>query len=78
MKDNSDIPFWGKQKPLKKYFKNGVINFSVKKGELYSTIKFIDKTGNYELYRSKVENKEALNILLGIKKGKFESRNQVN
>ena len=29
MKDISDTPFWGKQKPLKHYFHNGVIKFSV-------------------------------------------------
>ena len=73
MNNNSGTPFWGKQKPLKHYFEQGVITFSVKNGELYCHVKKIDKLGNYPLYTAKVENKEQLDILLGAKTLEFKS-----
>ena len=67
MKDKDDTPFWGKQKPLKHYFHNGVMSFIVRKGELWIVVKRIDKSGHYPLYSDKVKDKEHLDRLLRVK-----------
>ena len=68
MKDNSDIPFWGKQKPLRHYFHGGVAKFSVRLNELFCTIVLINKRGNYPLDVMKVNDKEHLDKILAIKR----------
>lgn len=66
--NQSDIPFWGKQKPLRHYFPGGVIKFSVGSGVLYYSIVKISKTGNYPLDIGNVRDKEHLDKILAIKR----------
>ena len=68
MKDNSDtLPFWGKQKPLKKYLRGYSLSFSVKKRHLFCTVTKTTKTTKQKLYTFEVENKTHLDQLLNVK-----------
>lgn len=61
------LPFGLKQKPLKHYFENGVIKFSIIEGKLFYTVERIDKMNIYKLFTSEVKSKEHLDQLLSIK-----------
>ena len=65
MNDKSgNLPFWGKQKPLKHYFENGVITFTVSKPNLYYSVTKITKLGRFSLYSGRVRDKQHLDGLL--------------
>ena len=64
MKDVSDIPFWGKQKPLRHYFKNASLSFSVKDDKLFCKVTLTTKSKKMSLYSFEVENKEHLQRIL--------------
>lgn len=52
------LPFGLKQKPVNKYFENGVIKFSCRQGKLFYTIKQITKEFNGTLFTKEVKSKE--------------------
>lgn len=68
MKDKHDnLPFWGKQKPLKHYFEYGVIRFSVKNGTLSYLVRKITKTNWATITKGKVRDQQHLKALLNAK-----------
>ena len=64
MIDKSGIPFWGKQKPLRHYFKDGSFSFSVRDGKLFCKVTRTTKISKQTLYSFEVENKEHLDLIL--------------
>lgn len=61
------LPFDLKQKPVNKYFENGVIKFSCREGSLYFEVKQITKSNNGSIYKGLVNDKTHLDKLLGVK-----------
>ena len=64
MVDRCGNPFWGKQKPLRHYFKNGSLSFSVKDKKLFCKVTLTTKSKKMSLYSFEVENKEHLERIL--------------
>ena len=68
MNDKSgNLPFWGKQKPLRHYINHGLIKFTVKDGHLLFAVIMIEKERRAPLYIWEVKSKEHLERLLASK-----------
>lgn len=61
-----NLPFWGKQKPLRHYFEGAVLKFNVRLNELFCTLIVINKKGRFVIDTFKVKDKEHLEGLLKI------------